>query len=166
MRSTFFFFDQIMLNERFYSIREKYIKFNNKFSWHLIYCNYAQKKKSLRLIFYDMYLKENKIENLQWYIEDEKNKNKILRSFINNFKTLKKNIQYTTKIVTVENIQKYNKMYDENSTLTEISFKNNINHVVQFTQFQIQFTTRFLIIKKQSKYKSRVVQKEYFTNEK
>ena len=49
-------------------------------------------KKSSRFIFHDTYLKENKIENLQQYVKDEKNKNKTLQSFMNNFKTLKKKI--------------------------------------------------------------------------
>ena len=81
-----------MSNERFCSICEKYIRFNNIFSQHLIFCDYAHEKKSSRFIFHDTYLKENKIENLQQYIEDQKNENKVLQSFMNDFKTLKKNI--------------------------------------------------------------------------
>ena len=53
-----------------------------------------------------------------------------------------------TKIVTIDNIQKHNKIYDENLKFNEISFKDNDNHVVQFTRFQLQFTISFLIIKK------------------
>ena len=36
----------------------------------------------------------------------------------------------------------------ENSKFNEIFFKNDIDHVIQFTRFQLQFTTLFLIIKK------------------
>ena len=79
-----------MSNERFCSICEKYIRFNNKFSRYLISCDYAHKKKSSRFIFHDIYLKENKIEDLRRHIENEKNKNKALQSFMNNFKILKK----------------------------------------------------------------------------
>ena len=49
-------------------------------------------KKSSRFIFYDTYLKENEIENLRQYVKNEKNENKVLRSFMNNFRTLKKYI--------------------------------------------------------------------------
>ena len=54
------------------------------------------------------------------------------------------------KIMTIDDIQKYNKMYDENSKLNEMFFKDDVSHVVQFTQFQLQFTTLFLVIKKYS----------------
>ena len=81
-----------MSNERFHSIRKKYIRFNNEFSRHLISCDYAHEKKSSHFIFHDTYLKENKIENLRRHVENEKNKNKILRSFMNDLKTLKKYI--------------------------------------------------------------------------
>ena len=81
-----------MSNERFCSIYEKYIKFNNKFNRYLISCDYAYEKKSSRFIFYDIYLKKNEIEDLRQYVEDEKNENKLLRSFMNDFKTLKENI--------------------------------------------------------------------------
>ena len=74
-----------MSNERFYSICEKYIKFNNKFNRFLIFYDYAHEKKSSHFIFYDTYLKENEIENLRRYVEDEKNKNKILQLFMNDF---------------------------------------------------------------------------------
>ena len=80
-----------MSNERFCSICEKYIRFNNKVSQYLISYNYAHEKKSSRFILHDIYLKEDEIENLRRYVEDEKNENKILRSFMNDFKTLKKN---------------------------------------------------------------------------
>ena len=80
-----------MSNERFYSICEKYIRFNNELNRHLISCDYMYEKKSSHFIFYDIYLKENKIENLQRHVEDEKNENKVLRLFINDFRTLKKN---------------------------------------------------------------------------
>ena len=49
------------------------------------------KKKSSHCIFYDIYLKENEIENLRRHVENKKNENKVLRSFINDLKTLKKN---------------------------------------------------------------------------
>ena len=78
-----------MLNERFCSICEKYIRFNNQFSQHLIFCDYTHEKKSLRFIFYDTYLKENEIDNLRRYVEDEKNENKALQSFMNDFKIKK-----------------------------------------------------------------------------
>ena len=67
---------------------------------------------------------------------------------MNDFKILKKNTQYTTKVVTINNIQKHNKIYDKNSKLNEMSFKNNISHIVQLTRSQLQFTALFLIIKK------------------
>ena len=38
-------------------------------------------------------------------------------------------------------------MYDENPKLNEMSFKNDINHFIQFTQSQLQFITSFLIVK-------------------
>ena len=122
-----------MSNKRFCSVCKKYIRFNNEFSQHLISCNYAHEKKSLRFIFHDTYLKKNEIENLRRHVEDEKNKNKILQSFMNNFKILKK-IQYTTKIVIIDDIKKHNKMYDENSKPNKKIFNDNINHVVQFTR--------------------------------
>ena len=81
-----------MSNERFCSICKKYIRFNNKLSRYLISCDYAHEKKSSHFIFYNTYSKENKIKNLQRHVEDKKNENKVLRSFMNNFKTLKKNI--------------------------------------------------------------------------
>ena len=81
-----------MSKEYFYSICEKYIRFNNKFNRHLIFCDYAHEKKLSCFIFYDIYLKENEIENLQRHIEDEENENKVLQFFMNNFRTLKKNI--------------------------------------------------------------------------
>ena len=126
-----------MSNECFCSIYKKYIKFNKELNQHLTSCDYRHEKKSSRFIFHDTYLKKNEIENLQRYVEDEKNKNKILRSFMNDFKTLKKNIQYTTKIVTIDDIQKYNKTYDENPKLNEMFFKDNISHIIQFTRFQL-----------------------------
>ena len=79
-----------MSNECFCSICEKYIRFNNKFSQHLISCNYAYEKKSLRFIFYNTYLKENEIEHLQQHVEDEKIENKILQLFMNDFRILKR----------------------------------------------------------------------------
>ena len=81
-----------MSNEHFCSICEKYIRFNNELSQYLIFCNYTHEKKSSRFIFHDTYLKENEIENLRRYVEDERNENKILRLFINDFRILKKNI--------------------------------------------------------------------------
>ena len=39
-----------------------------------------------------------------------------------------------TKIVTIDDIQKHNKMYDENSKLNAMFFKDDINHVVQLTR--------------------------------
>ena len=47
-----------MLNERFCSICEKCIKFNNKLNRHWISCDYAHEKKSSRFIFHDIYLKK------------------------------------------------------------------------------------------------------------
>ena len=81
-----------MSNEHFCSICEKYIRFNNEFNLYLIFCDYAHKKKSLHFIFHNIYLKENEIENLRQHVENEKNKNKILSLFMNDFKILKKNI--------------------------------------------------------------------------
>ena len=49
--------------------------------------------------------------------------------------------------MTIDNIQKHNKMYNENSKLNEMFFKNDVSHVVQFTRFQLQFTTLSLIVK-------------------
>ena len=137
-----------MLNERFCSICEEYIRFNNEFSRHLIFCDYAHEKKSLHFIFYDTYLKEIEIENLRRHVEDEKNENKVLRLFMNDLRTLKKDIQYTTKIITIDNIQKYNRIYGGNSKLNGISFKNDVSHIIQLTRFQLQFTISFLIVKK------------------
>ena len=54
------------------------------------------------------------------------------------------------EIVTINDIQKHNKIDDKNSKLNEIAFKNDVNHVVQFTQFQLQFTASFLIVKEYS----------------
>ena len=48
----------------------------------------------------------------------------------------------------IDDIQKYNKMYNKNSKLNEMFFKDNVSHIVQFTQFQLQFITLFLIVKK------------------
>ena len=56
----------------------------------MIFYDSAHEKKSSRFIFHDIYLKENKIKNLQQYVEDKKNINKILRSLINDFRILKK----------------------------------------------------------------------------
>ena len=42
-----------------------------------------------------------------------------------------------TKIVTIDDIQKHNKMYSENSKFNEMFFQNDVNHVVQFTRFQL-----------------------------
>ena len=50
--------------------------------------------------------------------------------------------------MTIDDIQKHNKIYDENSKFNEMSFKDNVNHVVQFTRSQLQFTSSSLIIKK------------------
>ena len=50
--------------------------------------------------------------------------------------------------MTINDIQKRNKMYGENSKLNGIFFKNNVNYIVQFTRFQLQFTMLFLIIQK------------------
>ena len=67
-----------MSNERFCSIDEKYIRFNNVFNRHLIFCNYMHEKKLSRFIFHNIYLKENEIENLQQHVEDKKSENKTL----------------------------------------------------------------------------------------
>ena len=50
--------------------------------------------------------------------------------------------------MTINNIQKHNRMYDKNSKLNGISFLNDINHVIQLTRSRLQFTLSFLIIKK------------------
>ena len=50
--------------------------------------------------------------------------------------------------MTINDIQKHNKMFDENSKLNEMTFKDDVSHVVQLTQSQLQFTTSFLIVKK------------------
>ena len=50
--------------------------------------------------------------------------------------------------MTIKDIQKYNRIYNENSKLNGMFFKDDVNHVVQFTRFQLQFTTSFLIVKK------------------
>ena len=34
------------------------------------------------------------------------------------------------KIVTINDIQKYSKMYDENSKLNQMSFKDNVNYII------------------------------------
>ena len=81
-----------MSNERFCSICEKYIKFNNELNQHLTSYDYTHEKKLSRFIFHDIYLKENEIEDLRRHVEDKKNENKILRSFMNDFRTLKENI--------------------------------------------------------------------------
>ena len=52
--------------------------------------------------------------------------------------------------MTIDDIQKHNKMYDENSKLNQMSFKDDVSHIVQFTRSQLQFTTSFLIVKKYS----------------
>ena len=120
-----------MSNERFCSICEKYIKFNNEFNRHLISCDYTHEKKSSRFRFYNIYLKELRIcDNMS---KRKKNENKVLRLFINDFKALEKNTQYTTKIVTIDDIQKHNKMYNKNSKLNEMSFKDDVSHIVQLT---------------------------------
>ena len=54
------------------------------------------------------------------------------------------------KVVTIDNIQKHNRMYNENSKFNEMFFKDDISHVVQFTRFQLQFTILSLIVKKYS----------------
>ena len=112
----------------------------------MISCDYAYEKKLSRFIFYDTYLKEKKIKNLQQHVENEKNENKALRLFMNDLRIIKK-IQYTIKIVIINDIQKYNKIYNENSKFNEISFKDDINHIVQFIRSQLQFIISFLIIK-------------------
>ena len=81
-----------MSNERFCSVCKKYIKFNNEFNRHLISYDYVHEKKLSHFIFHDTYLKENEIENLQQHVKNKKNKKKVLQSFMNNLKTLKKNI--------------------------------------------------------------------------
>ena len=103
----------------------------------MIFYDYAHEKKSSRLIFHNTYLKENEIKNLRRHVENKKNENKVLRSFMNDFRTLNKNTQDTTKIVIINNIQKHNKGYGEKSKLNEISFKDDVSHVIQFTQFQL-----------------------------
>ena len=50
--------------------------------------------------------------------------------------------------MTIDDIQKYNKIYNENSKLNKMFSKDDINHIIQFTQFQLQFTILFLIVKK------------------
>ena len=67
---------------------------------------------------------------------------------MSDLKTLKKNIQYTPKVVIIDDIQKHNKIDDENSKLNKTFFKDDINHVVQSTRSQLQFTVSFLIVKK------------------
>ena len=52
--------------------------------------------------------------------------------------------------MTIDDIQKHNKMYDENSKLNKMFFKDDVSHVVQLTRFQLQFTASFPIIKKYS----------------
>ena len=42
-----------------------------------------------------------------------------------------------TKVVIIDDIQKHNKMYDRNSKLNGMSFKDNINHVIQLLQIQL-----------------------------
>ena len=79
-----------MLNERLCSACEKYIKFNNELNRHLISCDYAHEKKSSCFIFHNTYLKENKIDDLRRHIEEKKNENEILQSFMNDLKILKK----------------------------------------------------------------------------
>ena len=49
-----------MSNERFCSICEKYIRFNNEFNQYLIFCDYTHEKKSSRLIFHNTYLKKKR----------------------------------------------------------------------------------------------------------
>ena len=61
-----------MSNERFCSICENYIKFNNEFNQHLISYDYAHEKKSLYFIFHNIYFKENEIENLQQHVKNKK----------------------------------------------------------------------------------------------
>ena len=41
------------------------------------------------------------------------------------------------KIVTINYIQKYNKMYNENSKFNEMFFKDDVNYVIQFTRSQL-----------------------------
>ena len=52
--------------------------------------------------------------------------------------------------MTIDDIQKYNKRYDENSKLNEMSFKDDINYVIQLTSFQLQFTKSFLNVNEYS----------------
>ena len=50
-------------------------------------------KRNYHVLYFIIYIwKKNEIENLRRYVEDEKNENKVLQSFINDFKILKKNI--------------------------------------------------------------------------
>ena len=42
-----------------------------------------------------------------------------------------------TKIVTINDIQKYNKMYNRNSKFNEMFFKDDVNHIVRFTRSQL-----------------------------
>ena len=88
-------------------------------------------------MFHNTYLKKNKIDDLRQHIEKKKNENEILQLFVNDLKTLKKHIQYTTKIVTIENIQKYNKIYNENLKFNKTSFENDVSHVVQSARSQL-----------------------------
>ena len=57
----------------------------------MIFYDWAHEKKLSHFVFHNIYLKENEIENLRRHVENEKNENKVLRSFINDFKTLRKN---------------------------------------------------------------------------
>ena len=50
--------------------------------------------------------------------------------------------------MTIDDIQKYYRMYNKNSKLNEMFFKDDISYVVQFTRFQLQVITLFLIVKK------------------
>ena len=59
----------------------------------MIFCDYAHEIKSLYFIFYNTYLKENEIKNLRQYVENEKNKTKVLRLFMNDLRKFKK--EYT-----------------------------------------------------------------------
>ena len=70
-------------------------------------------------------------------ISKKKNENETLQLFVNDLKTLKKHTQYTTKIVTIENIQKHNKIYDENLKFNETFFKNDVSRVMQFARSQL-----------------------------
>ena len=40
-----------------------------------------------------------------------------------------------TKVVTVDDVQKHNKMYNKNSKFNKMSFKDDVSHVIQFMQF-------------------------------